>query len=306
MICFGELGSMELRCGFGGGSGGGGGAGAVDYPTYMKDWHQTGLGTWSGSGVPNFIAVMQAKIGHSPFAALSAYDPQYATSRMESSVDRLKSLVDSVGGADTYLLIPTLWASLADAVVAEADNVVFSNAAINADIAAYNATVDAEILNSILPRFHRGMQDINAVCSSAFIVGEALIEAEALRNKDKYAADLRLQNYKERTSFIVSGIGEMVRVLNLKFEYQARLTASVIEKERLEIIAMKEQTDVNMHIDELDYKSDLELFAYAGNFLAAIGSASVRTGAQSNPTASAIGGIMGGVGALMMGASMLI
>lgn len=302
-IFFDELGMMELRCGFGGGSGGGGGgAGAVDYPTYMKDWHEDALGTWSASSISDVIA---AKYGNDPFQYLTPFDPGTAIIEMETTAASLRTLAATVGGSDSWTLIPNVWYTMFLQAVNSVDMSMFSDVNVNAEIAAYNAIVDADIVNIVLPRFRRGMQDINAVNSSAFVIGEAFIEAENTRQKDKFAADLRLQNYRERTATIVSSVTEMVRLLSAKVDMQKAIATTTLEKCRLEIISRKEQTDIEIHLDELSYKADLELFGYAGNMLAAIGSASVRTGQQYNPTASAIGGIMGGVGALMMGAAMI-
>lgn len=61
-----------------------------------------------------------------------------------------------------------------------------------ADVAAFAAEQDDNITTRVLPRFRRGMQDIGAVVSSAFPIGEAIIEAFQARDVAKYDSGLRV------------------------------------------------------------------------------------------------------------------
>ena len=286
----------------GGSSGGGGGSGKVDYPVYMKTWHAAALGIGvDGTGLTmtsDIASVIDAKVGNSPFATLDAYDPSTEVTAMADSITDFKILVDAFTGE-------LEWPALVDSAVAKIDASVFSVAYVNAEIAAYNALVDVELTNRILPRFRRGMQDINAVNTSAFVIGEALLEESGQRDKDKFAATLRLQNYKERTAAIMTGVDSMVKLIIGKLDIQRALSQAALEKSRLAMIAFKEETDQDLHISELDGRWDLEVWNYAGNMLASIGAASVRTGQQSSPFMSALGAGMAGIGSIMMGAAAL-
>lgn len=286
----------------GGGSGGGGSSGAVDYPTYMKTWHAAALGIGvDGTGNTlgsNIADVIDAKIGNSPFAALTPYDPASAVATINSSIADLKAVVDAFAGkAD--------WGDIVHRAAISLDDEVFGTREVDAEIAAFNAIMDAEVRNVVLPRFRRGMQDINAVSSSAFVVGQALIESSVQRDKAKYAADLRLQNHKERAAGIMAGIDEIVKLIISKIDMHRVLTQSTLEANRLAIIAFKEETDQDIHLSELDGRWDLEVWNYAGNMMASIGAASVRTGQQTSPMLSALGAGMAGVGALIGMAGML-
>jgi len=286
----------------GGGSGGGGASGKVDYPTYMKTWHAAALGIdLAGTGNQldsNISDVIDAKIGNSPFAALSAYDPTTQVADMASTITDFKTLVDAFSGE-------LEWPDLVDAAITKIATDVYSTTEVNAEIAAYNALVDQELINVLLPRFRRGMQDINAVNASSFVVGQSLIEASAQRDKDKYAADLRLQNQKEKVASIIASIDTMVKLIVGKLDIQRALTQATLEENRLAMIAYKEETDQDIHLSELDGRWDLEVWNYAGNLLASIGAASVRTGQQTSPFMSALGAGMAGIGGIMMGAAAL-
>lgn len=67
-----------------------------------------------------------------------------------------------------------------------------TDGAIFDDVAAFADQLDDEINAKILPRFRRGMQDINAVVSSAFPIGEAIIEAFRNRDVAKHDSTLRV------------------------------------------------------------------------------------------------------------------
>jgi hypothetical protein len=61
-----------------------------------------------------------------------------------------------------------------------------------ADVAAFADVLDDEINTKVLPEYRRGMQDINAVVSSAFPIGEAIIWAFRDRDVAKHNSALRL------------------------------------------------------------------------------------------------------------------
>lgn len=86
---------------------------------------------------------------------------------------------------------------IADKAVADmadsTDVTEITDAAIILDTAALADQIDDEITAKILPRFRRGMTDINAVVSSAFPIGEAIIEGFRDRDVAKHASTLRVR-----------------------------------------------------------------------------------------------------------------
>lgn len=73
---------------------------------------------------------------------------------------------------------------------------------IEAATIAHAATLDDQILTEILPRFEAGMRDINAVQSSAFVIGRAIIEAFRNRDVAKFDADLSYKAFLQRDNLL--------------------------------------------------------------------------------------------------------
>ena len=62
---------------------------------------------------------------------------------------------------------------------------------INALVSAEAALLDADIEANVLPRFQTGMRDINAVMSSSFVTGKAMIEDTRVKALSKFSAELK-------------------------------------------------------------------------------------------------------------------
>jgi len=244
--------------------GGGGGAGEVSYPQYMQDYFSDmtiGLGAGGGDVMTMSIvtAMNTAQTGDSPFTAATAYDPDTEVAAMLTSVDDFAALIA---------------ATLVDAAV---DDVVDE----------YSDDLGDRLTSEVLPRFRSGMRDINAVVSSAFVLGQAIIEASQTRQVAGFSSGIHL------------------KVIDLRLDYQKALTHYTIEANRIKIVAKKEEAEVNLEIDEADASWDLEVFQHGANMLAGIGGGVANPQKKKkNQMASAIGGAMTGAAAgAMVGAS---
>jgi len=264
-------------CNFGGGGssgGGGGGSGEVSYPNYMETVHNDWLDNTGVDTITSSITdVMDTALGNSPWAAQAAYDPDTDITAMIAAEDLLQDLVDLLSTGTT---LDTLISNVLDET--RIDDLVDE----------YEADAAARLAATILPRFRRGMQDINAVVSSAFAIGEAVIEAEQERNVNKFSAELHMK----------TGLDAAIQVIQMKLEYQRIASAMLTEIYRMKIVAKKEENETEMKIDESDALWDLEVFQYGANLLAGIG------GGTSNPNTkqpsmaqSVIGGAMSGAAA---------
>ena len=259
--------------------GGGGGTGVVDYPAYMKDWHNMAL---DDTGVDvlstSLTAVMDAALGNSPWAAQLPYDPDADILAMVNSASTLQALVTLLSTGTTL-----------DTLIAD----ILDPARIDAVVTEYAADLDARLIAEVLPRFEAGMRDINAVVSSAFVIGRALIEANQDRQVAKFSADLHNGAASD----------DAIKVINLKLEYQKLATQTIVEIYRMKIVSKKEENESLMKIDESDGLWDLEVFAYGGNLLAAIGGGTASPAGSKEPsTASSVigGALSGGVAGAMI------
>ena len=256
------------------GGGGGGGSGVVDYPAYMKTWHGIALDNSGGDVLTNSLTdAMNAASGNSPWAAQVAYDPDADIAALIAGPTSLQTLVTLLSTGTT---LDTLISDILDPT------------RIAAEVAAFAADLDARLLAEVLPRFESGMRDINAVTSSAFAIGRAIIEVGQDRQVASFSATLHSK----------AGSDDAIKIIQLKLEYQKAVSQMIAEAYRVKIVAKKEEGDSNMAIDDKDALWDLQLFQYGANLLAAIGGGTASPETQKPSTAqSMIGGAMAGAAA---------
>jgi hypothetical protein len=257
------------------GSGGCGGAsGAVSYPAYIETVHTDWINSSGADTISDSVTdIMNAALGNSPWTGQLAYDPDADIAAMLASSTTLQTLVTLLSNGTT---LDTLIADILD--MTRIDDVV----------TAYEADLDTRLINEILPRFERGMQDINAVVSSAFAIGRALIEENQDRQVAKFRADLTNKAFSD----------DAIKVISLKLEYQRAATAMLAELYRVKIVAKKEETDVNIKIDESDAVWDLGVFQYGANLMAApAGGTLVPNDKGPSTGQSMIGGALSGAAA---------
>jgi hypothetical protein len=317
--------------------GGGSNSGQVDYPDYIKHVHAD----WLAHGDPDdpetfdaieasVVDVMNAALGASPFAAMVAYDPTTALAAMDVAVGQFaaSSFASLFNAYDSQIVPSTItsfnavteYNSALASIKAQVDAELYSTTEVDADIAAYGTFLTDQIDTEVLPRFRRGMQDINAVQSSAFVVGEAVIESARLREMVKYGTALRLQNYQQRNQIVETAARSIpplalnaytsdkdlaYRLATSDLEYRRALATLSVEAQRLRIIAFKEQFETNAEFDEQDAKWDLEVFQHGANIMAGIAGGVGQNMPKKSKVASALGGALAGaaMGAMAMPAA---
>ena len=269
-----------------GSSGGGGSSGAVSHSPYLENIHTNWL---SKSGVDtiekSITEVMDSALGSSPWIGLTAYNPATPLAANAAAIAAfaviLAGLSDTVNWAALYAQANTTLAGVGEAEIV-------------ADVDAFSDILDDGINTKVLPRFRRGMQDINAVSSSAFVLGEAVIEGFRDRDVAKYMSALRITVNDRKLKAVEQMIGLMTNRINWEADY----VRMAVETNRIKIVALKEQTDQDAIIDESDAKWDLEVFQCGANLLAAIGGGTaIPNMPGKNRAASAIGGAMTGTAA---------
>lgn len=294
---FRELSFTNAKFKGGSGGGGGGGSGQVDYPDYMKNVHNdwldnTGIDTISSS----ITDVMDSALGNSPWTTQTAYNPDADITAYESALSDFATILAGISDTGD-------WDTLYTQAVSSIDGVTETE--VTADVDAFANQLDDEITTKVLPRFRRGMQDINAVVSSAFPIGEAIIEGFRNREVAKYASGIRLNVVSKRNDLYVSATGQMLQLMMQRIGWEDSYAKAIVEAKRIKIVAKKEEVDVNLKIDESDALWDLEVFQYGANLLASIGGGTVDPNTKQPSTAqSMIGGAMSGAAAGAMIGSM--
>lgn len=280
----------------GGGGSGGGTSGKVDFPDYMKDWHGDAL---DGGGVDTLSSsvtdIINAALGNSPFAGEVAYDPDADITAYEAAISGFDTILagisETVDWAALYTQATTSIATVSDAEI-------------TADITAFSDELDDEITTKTLPRFEAGMNNINAVVSSAFVIGRSVIEAFKNRDVARHSSKIRIAVVSDRSRLYVEGTSQMMQLMLSKYGWEESYMRTVIEGKRIKIVAKKEESDKNLKIDESDALWDLELFKYGSNVLSSISGSAVSDEVKHNTAGSVLGGALSGVAAGAMMGSM--
>lgn len=303
----------------GGGSSGGS---VTTVPGYISSRHKEWL--------DDIYEDMNATALNNPYAAASAYDPAVLTDGMLAALnafcgamagfhdasldsDKVADVYDAMYAYLTGLVPQTDYATYITAITAALDTVYEDTTEVNDAVNAYSTQLQADIEATIIPKFEAGMRDANAVMSSSFVIGEALIYAEKDRNVAKFTADLKIAAHTARSDMIgktgIAMLDEKVKLAALYLplakaysdlyvqgiDFKKQLTSMVLDSLRIIIIAKKEQQDEDLKIDRANALWDIEMYKYAGSLLGAYqGTYSVQEGVSKTGMGTALGGAMSG------------
>ena len=280
-----------------GSSGGGGSSGKVEYPAYMQTCHGLWLNSAGADTISTSVtASMNAALGNSPFTGLLAYDPDTDLAVAEALITALTVLSPTTMLSDALTQF---------AAVAASEDTIYSAVTVGSRIdavkTAYSDMVDDEISVKVLPKFRRGMQDINAVQNSSFVIGEALIYAEKTRSVAKFAADIELRAYDKRGDMVVQLVGEQIKFMSARLDFSKTAAHYSTEFARIKVIAKKEESEANIELSEKDAEWDLRVYQYGSNVMASIAGAAATVNKKPNSLMSALGGALSGLasGAMM-------
>lgn len=311
----------------GGGSSGGS---VTTVPGYISTRHKEWL--------DDIYTDMNATALNNPYSAAAAYDPSVLTDGMLAALnafcgamsgfhdtsldaDKVADVYDAMYTYMTGLVPQTDYETYITAITAVLDTVYEDATELAASVSEYSAQLQADIEATIIPKFEAGMRDANAVMTSSFVIGKALIYAEKDRNVAKYTADLKLASHTARSDAIsktgIAMLDEKVKLAALYLplaksysdfyiqgiDFKKQLTSMVLDSLRIIIIAKKEQQDEDLKIDRANALWDIEMYKYAGSLLGAYqGTYSVQEGVSKTGMGTALGGAMSGAAAgAMMG-----
>lgn len=136
------------------------------YAPYVEEHHNV------------FLDVMEARrevaIAVSPFASYTFDVIDEDFFGVGYLISSFASLYDMFGKFMAGLDVETLWNAAVTAVLTPAE--------VQDHINKQKEILDAQIILKTLPDFQRGMRDINAVASSSFVVGTAMIEDRKIKD----------------------------------------------------------------------------------------------------------------------------
>lgn len=162
-----------------GGGGGGGGTTVIRYAPYIEDKHSSLLGTYR-----HYVSAFMSSY-YSPYKDFTAIEVDKAFFGTGYVITSFPSLYDMFGkfiaGLDIGVLYDQVFASTVNS--AEVKNLITQEA----------VAMDEDIKANVLPRFQIGMRDINAVVTSSFVIGKAMIEDTRVKSLQKFSAQIKAQ-----------------------------------------------------------------------------------------------------------------
>lgn len=267
----------------GSGSGGGGGSsGTIDYPEYMKAKHEQLINT-----MENY---KNTAINQNPFVGMQAWNPQRMIKNMECTIDYYDETIHDFDPE-------TLWRSIIDKIPEVIEGIVDSEP-LDEFIDSQQQRLRINVEQEILPKFRRGMQNIGAVNTSAFKIGEALIWAKELEEEaaleKEYKGKLMLANYE----MVFKSANDIISLTLQKIGYVKDVMHYNLEALRMGYSAMKEYQDGNNIYAIEKVKWPLEMHKYMmdalGSIASSAGTSYSTSSAGGSRAASSIGGALSG------------
>lgn len=261
---------------------------AWDYPAYMNTIHET------------WLTAIAANIVASAFPVLTPFDPTTMIAEMDTNIDAFQTIVTAINEHADYDTIFANAVALIDAEFAPA-------AYITARVAAHSTALETEINTKVYPRFLAGMRNINAVLSSAFVIGQAAIAQDKLDKVAKFQADMELQVFNKRADMITAVSGEMLRIKLQKIEFGRVIVSLWMDYARIALAAKSDYTN-DLKSNAIDsMKWPLEKYKYGSNLLAGItGGVSSTSSMEGSRTARIIGsGLSGAAAGAMIGGAVI-
>lgn len=325
--------------------GGGGSAGKIEHAAYLEEIHGQFLSHENADlPVKSITDVFNETLPNNPFLGETVISPDEQLAIARTEYNALRVLVDALDPVDNYTTFILSAEQSVDAVINTdfiTDPVpVFTpdESRIADSVAAFTATTNDTIDNLLLPPYKAGMHNINAVTSSAFIIGEAVIRGMSQHDVSRFSADLYTKfaeqsndaNAKlliqrqdsitkfniQRNEFIRVVCGEMIQELLRKTDLMYNTVHLNLQTVQINIAAKNEEKDDQLTIDESSAKWELELFQPVANLIAApaggispgpkrpskgvrVASGAVSGAAAGAATGAAIGSAYAGYGAII-------
>jgi len=319
-------------------SGGGGASGTVEYPDYIEEVQADWLAHTDKSGASHDAITYSvtdllntAMSANSPYYGETVIDPDSYLTNMTVQLAQQETLVENISEE-------TDWASYLTAVVAKAYDgstfpatdlldtlstgvtdalaelsTILAAAPITGAVTAYETSVETRFLKSV-SRWASSLADVNAVQTTTYGMGLAILESELNHDINQFESKLHLQIFNDllpnlilkyvegelmakqySNAFIAQAIPMIGKLFEQKLNGYADLTRMTAEINRISLVAKGEEQKLQIELEVRDALWDLELFKYGSPVMAAAPGGVSETG-QTPLTAgqSALGGALAG------------
>jgi hypothetical protein len=259
----------------GGGKGGSSGSSktTIRYAPYLEDAHE-----WLLNTTKSYVQSLKDDSPLTTFATIPVDAGFFGTGYVLASFPSLYDMYGKfVAGLDVDVLFDQIFEETVNA------------AAVNDLVEAESALLDDDIATHVIPEFESGLHDINALQSSAFIIGKALIETDKVKAVSKFSAELRYH--------LIPTATERWKV-HLEWNKHAIQLYSEIMK-----LFFAAKLDVDRYNYEQLIKNKLWPFTVLDMERAAVGSltgaTTTKTKGSDSSGGSVLGGILGGVSSIL-------
>lgn len=306
---------------------GGGSAGKIQYPDYIVAAHSQFL-DHDGGDVPvsSITDAFNTAYSNNPFIGEAAYDPDPDLTRAYNEITAFKVLAEAINPENDHTAAMLSMADAVDSVIntdyisSPIPTVTIDDSTLAGDTDAFAAAQNNILENTILPPWKAGMHNINAVTSSAFVIGEAILRGMMQADVTKYASGVRTQitaKNAELNADFIKQRQDMILKFNVQRNEMIRQTAeSVIQMmlkkndiydsialratayTQVHISAKYDETDANLTIGESDAKWEIGLFQPVAALIGAMAAGGGAPGARRpSRVASIAGGTISGASA---------
>lgn len=267
-------------------SGGGGTSGKVGYPTYVEKYHELWLSDLDG--------YYRAAASNNPYENAESYDPSNETATMQEAALMFADYIDTFEPTSQYQGAFSAAQGMTEAWGADSTHIDALGTLYSANQALALAEAQA--------RLNAGLADINAVQSSAFVVGNALLEAQFTRDADAFRESLYVNKEKDIAGLIGQGVQGMLQLGQARLEAKKQSSAMSIEAARMVIAALNDQYKEDIEYDVKDVTWELEMNQEAMSTLGSPGGAVPAGGEKglknkNSPLQGALSGALSGASA---------
>ena len=332
-------------------SGGGGSSGSVEFPDYMEKVHKNWLGLNPNDDFkiaallpPDLTlgAKLRESLFNNPFEDAGLPSAVGYLGDMSSGLSRFEGELDVVDAKTQWNEVLEKASSNLESVLPTTDvksliedSRVSAKLSFEEAVSSINELIDSDPLEKSRKSFERradwtrtrafnrfsgGMLDINAVHSSAFILGAAIIEAQHMQSVNDFDTEMskgllelglstqtqilltevqsrvnsKLQDNRNFVLGLDRAVTQMVQIFLQKLGYEEAYMKTTIEKARIATVINLETATADIDLDARYANWDFNIYNKAANVLASISGASAVLPDAPSRTQSAIGGALGG------------
>lgn len=282
----------------GGGGGGGDTTNTIRYAPYIENIHSMFLN--------NTHAIVEQVRANNPYTGFNEVSVDAGFFGTGYVLASFPALFDLYGKFIAGLDIEALWYEILESTS--------DSPQVNSLVAAESALLDDELESSILPKYMTGMRDLNAVMSSSFVVGKALLYDTKQKVVSKFSADMKWKlisiaqdRWKAHLAWNSESVSSYARLFDLYFnskDSMGRLGFEGLAKKALWPLDVLDYERANLGALTGAQKQTSNSSSSSGGSKAAGVAAGALGGAAmgasvAGPWGALAGGVIGGLASLL-------